>query len=63
MEIAFASRATPAQFYDFHRRVYAGRGVIDGERALAVAKELGLGTKELTEAANDDRVTAAMKCE
>jgi hypothetical protein len=45
VEIAFASRATPARFYDFHRRIYAGRGVIDGERALAVAKELDLAPK------------------
>jgi len=61
VEIALASLATPAQFYDFHRKAYAGRGVIDGDRALAVAKELGFGTKELTEAANDYRVTDAMK--
>jgi protein-disulfide isomerase len=61
VEIALASLATPAQFYDFHRSIFAGRGVIDGTRALAVAKELGFGANEMIEAANDDRVTEAMK--
>jgi protein-disulfide isomerase len=61
VEIALAGLGTPAQFYDFHRRIYAGRGVIDGTRALAVAKELGFGAEEMIEAANNDRVTEAMK--
>jgi protein-disulfide isomerase len=61
VEIALASLATPAQFYDFHRSIFAGRGAIDGTRALAVAKELGFGANEMIEAANDDHVTEAMK--
>jgi protein-disulfide isomerase len=61
VEIAVAGLATPAQFYDFHHRVYAGRGTVDGTRALGVAKELGFEIAALTEAANDDRVTETMK--
>jgi len=61
VEIALASLATPQQFYDFHHRVYAGRGVVDGDRALAVAKTLGFEPKAVTEAANDDRVSETMK--
>jgi protein-disulfide isomerase len=61
VEIALATLATPRQFYDFHRRVYAGRGVIDGARSLAVAKDLGFDTKKLTEAADDDRISDVMK--
>jgi protein-disulfide isomerase len=61
VEIALAGLATPSQFYDFHRRVYARRGTVDGARALAVAKELGFDAKKLTQTANEDRVTDAMK--
>ncbi len=61
VEFALARLATPAQFYDFHRRIYAGRGVVDGNRALAVAKQLGFDTKALIAAADDDGISEAMK--
>ena len=41
VELALAKLGTPQQFYDFHRRVYAQRGTTDGNRALAIAQELG----------------------
>ena len=41
VELAVAKLGTPAQFYEFHHRVYAQRGVTDGERALDIARGLG----------------------
>jgi protein-disulfide isomerase len=42
IEIAVAKMLSADIFLDFHRRIYAQRGMIDGARALAAAKELGL---------------------
>ena len=42
VEIAVAKTASPEQFYSFHRKIYEGRGVIDGDRALSVARDLKL---------------------
>lgn len=61
VEIALASLAPPRTFYDFHRKVYEGRGPVDGARALAVAKELGFDPKALTAAADDDGIAETMK--
>ena len=38
---------SPEQFLDFHRRIYAGRGLIDGARVMAVAKDLGLDPQKV----------------
>jgi protein-disulfide isomerase len=54
-------RLAPARFYEFHRRVYAGRGTVDGDRALAVTKAMGLATDKVIAVANDDAVTETMK--
>lgn len=61
VELAVAKIATPKQFYDYHRKLYAGRGVVDGNRALAVAKELRLAAEPLIAAANDDSIGEIMK--
>jgi protein-disulfide isomerase len=61
VEFALAKMVTPQQFYTFHQKIFSGRGVVDGERALAVAAELGLDPAKLTKAANDDSIVAAMK--
>jgi protein-disulfide isomerase len=61
VEFALAKMLTPQQFYVFHQKIFGGRGVVDGERALAVAAELGLDPAKLTQAANDDSIVAAMK--
>lgn len=61
VELAVAKLATPAQFYDFHRKIYAQRGVTDGQRALEIAHGLGLDTARLTELGDSDATTAIMK--
>jgi protein-disulfide isomerase len=61
VELAVAKLGTPAQFYDFHRKIYAQRGVTDGERALAVAHGLGMDEKALAALGDSDEVTEIMK--
>jgi protein-disulfide isomerase len=46
----------PAKAYEYHRRLYAQRGMIDGERALAAAREMRLDVDKMTEAADGDDV-------
>lgn len=52
VEITVAKMMTGEQFLDFHRRIYAGRGVVDGSRALAVAQDMGLDAKKIVELGN-----------
>jgi protein-disulfide isomerase len=59
VELAVAQLA-PQKFYEFHRKLYDGRGVIDGDRALAAAQALGLDVAKVTDAANDDAITQQM---
>jgi len=61
VELAVAKLGTPKQFYDFHRKIYAQRGVVDSARALAVARGLGLDQKALTMAGDGDDITEIMK--
>ena len=61
VEIAVSKSVTPDQFYAFHRSLYAGRGVIDGQRALAAATAMKLDQQKLIDAANDDGITEIMK--
>lgn len=61
VELAVAKIASADQFYRFHRRIYAGRGVIDGNRALATARELKLDERRLLEIADTDDITETMK--
>ena len=61
VELAVRKLSDTKTFYAFHRKVYEGRGVIDGDRALAVANELKIDQKKLLAAANDDSVTEIMK--
>lgn len=39
--LAFAQLAGPSRYREFHRRLFSGRGIVDGERALGVAQALG----------------------
>jgi len=57
VELALRELGTPRQFLEFHRRIYEGRGVIDGNRALSVAQVLGFDRKKVIDAANARRVT------
>jgi len=61
VELAVAKLGTPAQFYDFHRKVYAQRGVTDGARALQIARGLGLDVEALAKLGDSDEITATMK--
>jgi protein-disulfide isomerase len=61
VELAVAKLGTSKQFYDFHRKIYAQRGTIDGDRALAVARSLGFDQKALLSAGNGDDITEIMK--
>lgn len=51
----------PQAYFAFHKALFATRGPVDAERALAVAKQFGGDTEDLTEAANSDAVTAVLK--
>jgi protein-disulfide isomerase len=61
VELAVAKLGTPQQFYEFHRKIYAQRGVINGERALTVARELGFDQKALIKAGDGDDITEIMR--
>jgi protein-disulfide isomerase len=61
VELAVAKLGTPAQFYAFHRKIYAQRGTTDGARAMQVAIGLGLDGKALAKVADSDEVTEMMK--
>jgi protein-disulfide isomerase len=61
VELALAKLGTPKQFYDFHRKIYAQRGVADGARALEVAKGLGFDEATLTTLGDSDEITETMK--
>ena len=50
----------PQRFLEFHRKVYAGRGIIDGTRALAATDAMGLDRKKIIDIANTKRVTETM---
>lgn len=61
VEFVLARQLAGNRFYDFHQRLYAGRGTIDGARALAVAKDFSADQAQLIEAANRDDVTDMMR--
>ena len=61
VELAVAKLGTPQQFYDFHRKIYAQRGVTDGTRAIEIARSLGFKDDDLVKLGDSDEVTAIMK--
>src|ERR1700730_10415424 len=61
VELAVAKLGTPQQFYAFHRKVYAQRGVTDGLRALEIARGLGIDMKALAKLGDSDEITEMMK--
>lgn len=52
---------SPEKYPAFHREMMALRGVAGGDEALAIAGRLGVDVGALTEAANLDVVTAALR--
>jgi len=61
VELAVAKSVAPDMFYRFHRALYEGRGVIDGQRALAVATSFHLDQQTIVDKANSDDLTETMK--
>jgi protein-disulfide isomerase len=61
VEIAVSKSIKPEEFYRFHRALYAGRGVIDGQRALSTAAGFKLDLQKILDAANEDGITDIMK--
>jgi protein-disulfide isomerase len=61
VEIAVAKTVPPEMFYRYHRKLYEGRGTIDGQRALAVMELFKLDQQKIVNAANDDGITEIMK--
>jgi protein-disulfide isomerase len=49
------------RFFEFHRKVYEGRGVIDGARAISVTDAMGLDRGKIVEIANRPGITDIMK--
>jgi protein-disulfide isomerase len=60
VELAVRALGLPQKFLEFHRKIYAGRGVIDGNRALAVAQAMGFDRQKIIDAANARSVTETM---
>jgi protein-disulfide isomerase len=60
VEFAVARLASPQQFYKFHRLVFAGRGVVDDNRAFAAAKAIGLDMNKVRKIANEDSFAKVM---
>jgi len=52
IELGVAKMLTPPQYLDFHKRLYASRGTIDGQKAVAAAKDMGLDPAKVTAAGN-----------
>ena len=51
VEVEAAKHLTPEKYLQFHRRIYANRGLIDGPRVLVAAQDVGLDQKKLATAA------------
>jgi protein-disulfide isomerase len=54
IELGVSKMLKPEQYLDFHRRLYESRGTIDGRRALAVAKDMGLDPQKVAAAGNTE---------
>lgn len=61
IEAGASKSMTPAQYFDFHKRVYAGRGLIDGPRVLAAAAEFGLDKQQLAAVSNTEATLALLR--
>ena len=61
VEISVSKMLPPQEFYRYHRALYAGRGVIDGQRALSAASNFKLDLQKVLDAANEDGITDIMK--
>lgn len=60
VELAVARLVPATKFYEFHRALYASRGVINDGRAFAAAKAIGLDVAKVTAIANEDAIGDVM---
>ncbi len=60
VEHAVRELVTPQRWLEFRKRIYAGRGTIDGARALAVTRDMRLDESKVIEIANAQRTTDTM---
>jgi len=60
IELAVAKLTSAANFYKFHRMLDQSRGVVDGNRAMAVAKAIGLDQAKVLKLANEDSLAEVM---
>jgi protein-disulfide isomerase len=60
VELAVQRLASPPQFYEFYSKALASRGVMDGNRAFAIAKAIGLDLQRVSAIANEDSITQVM---
>lgn len=60
VELAVARLLPAAKFYEFHRKLDATRGTVDGNRAMAAAKAMGLDIAEVLKIANEDSLADVM---
>ena len=61
IELGAANLASPDKFLDFHRRIYAGRGLIDGARTLAAAKDVGLDPAKVAATGNTEATLKVLR--
>ncbi len=61
VELAVQALGGNDRAFDFHRRIYATRGAIDGARALSVAADLGLERREVEDMANREAMADILK--
>jgi protein-disulfide isomerase len=61
IEVGASKSMTPAQYLDFHKRIYAGRGLIDGPRVLTAAGEFGLDKEKLAAVSNTEATLALLR--
>ncbi|ALK08894.1 DsbA family protein [Blastochloris viridis] len=59
--VAVKVQATPAKFLEFHQKLMGGRAEATRERALAVAKEVGLDMARLAKDIDSDGVKASLQ--
>lgn len=56
VELAVQQLGTPQQFYQFYRKAMAVRGIMDANRAFAIAKAIGFDHAKVAKVANDDKL-------
>jgi protein-disulfide isomerase len=59
--VAVKAQATPAKFLEFHQKLMGGRAQATRERALAVAKEVGLDMTRLAKDIDGEEVKASLQ--